>query len=543
MVRFGYRHGLFVTNARVSPQAKRDCLNDYPGYTIDFLEGRDLARRVLGSMVLKAIWYDGASINEVTHALVVPVVARDLETDKPIPLVQRGDGTRLLGSIAVGRSRADAHISASLASTAVFGEYRPPRVKTVSEHGSSRLLVAEVVLSGVIRLEDAPDLVSSAAMAVVHDMQRRPLAKEHFAVLLGRPSLTPLGGAPSEARIELVDEDPVVLVSHQGLVEPEREWLVPAESAGWFLPDHVSCSQAEWVRWYSPPLEACLELTVVSPPSDAVKWVVDEQRDVFVRYWQQSLFYLVPSHQQSVWAETGLPFPHRWYPVSGESLLGVWLHPMFSSPVVPMHIEPDNEPLDLSPFAASTEQAHARMESLSNSLANLGLSPVGPSEARHMVATMDADPYPIVDITEYHCGQVALEPGVVPSPVDPESRRARFAVVWSVQPALGRGMPDTSELGVIATAMSGLDPSVFALDLRYDRDTASQGAFLLADIQYLPSLGPARTALFLQQIEPRLDELLTQVEKTLCRYFLIERATAQYWDREILMRFKGTQYP
>ena len=122
MVRFGYRHGLFVTNARVSPQAKRDCLNDYPGYTIDFLEGRDLARRVLGSMVLKAIWYDGASINEVTHALVVPVVARDLETDKPIPLVQRGDGTRLLGSIAVGRSRADAHISASLASTAVLGE-------------------------------------------------------------------------------------------------------------------------------------------------------------------------------------------------------------------------------------------------------------------------------------------------------------------------------------------------------------------------------------------------------------------------------------
>jgi len=57
MTKLGYRTGLFVTNSRISPQAKREYLNDYPNFRLDFLEGETLAKEVLSNGMLTALWY------------------------------------------------------------------------------------------------------------------------------------------------------------------------------------------------------------------------------------------------------------------------------------------------------------------------------------------------------------------------------------------------------------------------------------------------------------------------------------------------------
>jgi hypothetical protein len=109
MARYGYRRGLFITNARISPPAKRDCLNSYPTYSIDFIDGWELVKRVFANLVLKAIWYDGVSLDRVSYALVVPTVARDLNNDKPLPLLPQGQdsfqGTELNEGVCTIRFR------------------------------------------------------------------------------------------------------------------------------------------------------------------------------------------------------------------------------------------------------------------------------------------------------------------------------------------------------------------------------------------------------------------------------------------------------
>src|SRR2546425_851294 len=57
MTKLGYNRGLFVTSAKISPQAKREYLNDYPDIILDFLDGGELAKEVLANGMLTALWW------------------------------------------------------------------------------------------------------------------------------------------------------------------------------------------------------------------------------------------------------------------------------------------------------------------------------------------------------------------------------------------------------------------------------------------------------------------------------------------------------
>ena len=104
MVRLGYDKGLFITSAKISPQAKRDCLNDYPNYSVDYIEGWEIVRKVFENLVLKAIWYDGQSLDKISYTIVVPLLARDLETDKPLSLLPRHEDILDGNKFTAGRS-------------------------------------------------------------------------------------------------------------------------------------------------------------------------------------------------------------------------------------------------------------------------------------------------------------------------------------------------------------------------------------------------------------------------------------------------------
>lgn len=77
LLKFGASHGLIVTSGRISPQAKRECLNDYQQFDLDFLDGDALADEILRQVPLKAIWFDGAEFGRVSNCIRVPVLLRD----------------------------------------------------------------------------------------------------------------------------------------------------------------------------------------------------------------------------------------------------------------------------------------------------------------------------------------------------------------------------------------------------------------------------------------------------------------------------------
>lgn len=53
--KMGAKHGVFATTGRISPQAKREYLDNFPDYQLEWYEGQDLVDAVLGNPLLSAI--------------------------------------------------------------------------------------------------------------------------------------------------------------------------------------------------------------------------------------------------------------------------------------------------------------------------------------------------------------------------------------------------------------------------------------------------------------------------------------------------------
>ncbi len=542
MVRLDYKKGLFVTNARISPAAKRDCLNGYSGFEVGFLDGREIAKRILGNLVLKAIWYDGTSLNRVMNTLIVPIAARDLETDKSIPFLLAHQESLQGNACTVGLTQVQTHLRRNSVNTMVFWPYRSPRVRTISELGTVTANLTEFVLSGIIHLGDVKDLLPKIAEeALIHVRNMYP-SKRHFAVLAGYPSLAPLGGEAAGARIELKDHEPIVMVSHDGVIQTESEWILPSERSGWLLPDRPHVSQAEWIKWYFPKLDICFDIIVQSPPSDASKWFVEEQRNHFLKFWNQSLFMLVPSVIKDTWTDTGLPEPEQWYQWSETEMLAAWPYPMSDSPFMELDVQPDDESISTPLFPEPEPQkAIADMNGLRTQVECLGGRIVEPKKARHMVAIIKEDPIPGTETIDYPGRCLVYDSPTVPSPIDPNSRLFQFTCCWQVEPKAGHSEPPKAELNEFASRLSQQVDDSFSVSTYVDSETESRRTFLISRIDYIHSLGFDRTSDILKNIEGRIEAFLLRIEDVLRSTYEAKRATEYYWEKEIGLTFRKAE--
>lgn len=86
LLKLGYTNGLFATSGRISPQAKRELLDSYPGFELEFWEGTDLIGFILSDPILKALWFDRERIARVSNRLRIPLIYRNLADDQPVNL-------------------------------------------------------------------------------------------------------------------------------------------------------------------------------------------------------------------------------------------------------------------------------------------------------------------------------------------------------------------------------------------------------------------------------------------------------------------------
>jgi hypothetical protein len=375
-----------------------------------------------------------------------------------------------------------------MVNTLVFGEYRSPRIRTVSEFGAPQINLTEVLLSGEIHIEDIGGILEKVGNEVASHIRNTHPTKQHFAVLVGYPCLTPLGGESTGARIQLETYEPVTLVCHGSSVESEDEWVLPAQEGGWYLPTRPTVSQAEWIRWLNPRYDICLDITVISPPSDSTKWMIEEQSNFIVKWWNESLFALLPADLQVSWGNTSLPQPSRWYRWNSDESLAVWLHPYFDLPIKPMEIEHEDEPLEPFPFGPDVEKVRDEYKNLLKKVEGLGGIAIEPLKARHMVALVDRDPFPTTEITEYQGRHLVFEKKIV--------------------------------------------------TIEVDNHTSSKEIYLLAHFGYSLDAGFESTRTILRCVEPILESNLRRLEAELKSKYSTERVTEKYWDKEILMSFK-----
>lgn len=537
MVRLGYGKGLFITSAKISPQAKRDCLNDYPNYSVDYLEGWEIVRKVFENLILKAIWYDGQSLEKISYTIIVPLLARDLETDKPLPLLHPHADILDGNKFTAGRSEIQIKLQRSKTSTQVFGEYRSPKIKTFGELGSSQVSVTEAILSGVLYLEDVNDIMPILGNEIVDHVRNLNAGKIHFAILLGKPSLTPLGGEASGARIELHDFEPKTLVYHQGNTSSEIDWILPSKDLGWVLPQRPSVSQAEWIRWYNLTNDLCLDVLIHCPPSDQIKWQFVEQRNFVMKWWKESLFMLVPSILVKNWKENNIVEPTKSYTSDKDTSLCIWLHPTLSSPIVEFPIESEHEPWEPSFSKDNLNEVKNDLQKIRSSIEGFGGTLIDPEKARHMVAIHDHDPYPDVEIAEFQARHLAYDVYTVPTPIDPASRRFQFSVCWLVKTKTELKAMNDFELDELLSKLRERKYSGFEVEFFSDSKTQSKESFVIAEIGIFPENNQDNTAQALAKVDGLVLGVVNEIEESARQHVEVIRATRIYWDKEILMLF------
>lgn len=492
---------------------------------------------VLSTAVVRALWFDGASIEEVMTVAVVQCSARDLSSDRNIDVLESHGGnweqTLEVDGNAFHVRAVPRHIS-----TDTLAPYRPPSVRTTSEAWWPGLRSAELLISGPLRVDTLERLLAEAENAL-GEMVDIKCNADQLAIRFGSPVLAPLGGNEAGARL-LLDYEPRTLLVRKGTITPEADWLTPSATAGWYPPSRLSAMIANWVRWYHHETDVCLDLQVLSEPGPHSKGSIEEQKAFVEKYWAQSVFCLASPGVVESFASEDVPTPSETHDWCDGRVLCMWLHGNLGEDFRPLLIEAD--PAQKSddqrgwrnPFGVDPHAYERMQSSLNASLERLGVEKVNPHRARHMVALVSHDPIPSTEKMLYRSVDLITSYNNIPSPILPFSRRIYFEVAWEVT-----GGPTSEDALEDWIAPLTSQQTEFGPDLFFDNDTCRGQTFLFARIEFLGEIGPARTDDVLARIAPGLDEYLGDLESQLADAGVtMRRATREYWSHEIGVLFQ-----
>jgi hypothetical protein len=424
--------------------------------------------------------------------------------------------------------------------TSLFEPYRPPRKKTTSESGLSVPSFTEAILSGVIHLEDIGTLISLLGIEILsHAQTLYSGTKEHIALRLGRPYLCPLGGESSGARIILEDYQPFTLVQHYDTNMPELDWILPSQNSNWLPPIKFGTGQLDCVRWYNSEIDACLDLMILSPPNDFARESLRAQYEYKLKWWNQSLFILLPSALQTSWSELNLPEPEVCFGWEKDQLLCVWFHPNLTQPFQILDIELDEVPKSGTSisnediivirniFNKDSELVRYNLHQLKQQLENLGGITITPTKARHMIAVVADDPFPGIEVCRYCSSDLIVQSDDIPSPIDPTSRKVLITICWKLKNPV---LTDEHLYTLVQDLTSKLAQNISEIYVEIHSIDIGQVSYILADFLYTGFIGFDQTNVLLKKIEKLVIPIANEFEEALKSHLQgTTRATKDYW--------------
>lgn len=417
MIKFGAKAGLFITSARISPQGKREFLGDFPGMTLDFLDGDALADEILRNVPLKAVWYDGVEFGRVSNCVLLPFLLRDLRTDRPLQLSAElsSEPWPSLGEGAEIASRERwVHASA-------FNPYRQPEAPGLHEGLSSKLRVHEFVFSGDVSL-DSLERHQPTLQAAIAQRVRRMTNSPLIALRFGQAEIVPLQGKWSGTSVPFGPSPYTVLATLNDVV---HEWTWLAEvGPEWLRPTEVRATTADWVRRLHADDEFCFAVALITTATDESRWQTSAMDRMIRRDWERSVFCLVePNRLEQLHALEPPPTEHyQW--VDGREFV-IWSLRDLVGPFANLAWADDCEQ---GPFEQRENEIRECLDRVRCALQASGHEVIAPHAARHMRALVASDPYPTEDMM-YRFVDIEFE-ARFPSPIDPRGRVISLDACW-----------------------------------------------------------------------------------------------------------------
>lgn len=424
MTKFNTKRGLFATTGTLSPQAKREYIDNFPSFELEYLEGNDIVDIVLSHPILSAVWFDGVSITSIRHILAIPFLIRHAESDRPVenldkqPLYSGSDLQILL--------------SQEVISLRDFAPYRPPATKTMNEYDRMSIRCMHAVCRGVIHLHEVPLLLNKVVAALTERVKKDNAT---FIMRLGTPSLASLQDDELKDRIPLSIYNPVsYVVPANSSAMLEKDWILP-HSQNWIFPSRLSTLEAEWAGWYNKNSDCCLMIEI-NWPTDENRLFIYQQLQETREEWLRSSIFLTTSidnlHKlKQSFVDYGSPIWECDYGPSGK-LIAI-LHPCLRDEhhVLTFGYDQETGTHKWIPDEISTKFLEDVIR-IRNKLAAQKLMEITWERAIHIAAAAGEDLLQKPTYDQYRSAELVHFYEELPSPSNLLGRRIIFVSMWEI---------------------------------------------------------------------------------------------------------------
>lgn len=429
LIRLGRKHGLFITNGRITAPAKRDASNAYPGLALDFMEGVDLLEALDGAPVTAALWRSGAEIRHVQRQVRFGVVCRALPQDRATTLEQLREcvtapnwdeavGPGSIVAATVGRARFE---------YPDFEPFRPPSLITMSEGVMDAIRTNSITLRGDWTIDQLPVIQHAVGANVAKKWSAAAGSPEACSVRVSRPSVSSVDAAESVP----ADLKPITLVGRKGEAALERETILNSlgvwEKPSWIQTYQVMCG-LYYLLWPAPDLLCKISYTTMVSRSEL--GMALRARAHFDRWWERSIFCFSKDRMTTDRECSDRVAPHFCYQLDNERWIVSWLHPRIQGGVTEPALSGDERDADYDPLQETPAEV-AYIEAVLKHVNTLQLERVNPTAAYHANCfAAGGEAAPSVMWRTHGVGDLLDYMEEVPSPIDLFDIDCKYASVY-----------------------------------------------------------------------------------------------------------------
>lgn len=509
LTKFKCSNGLFCTSGKLSPQSKREYLDNYPDFDLEWLEGHEIVDIVLDSPILRKIWFEGEKIHLLKNSISVPFIIRQLPEDAEVPLKKSIE------------FKLDEGTEIEIKERSLFNpnQFRPFNNLTIRNSGShfGSVFAFEVVLTGNVYLNSIDRLKTEVMKVLASDITETP-ESSYTAVRFGIPHFPENKDLYRKYKVEKfnfpVNSETFILKN--GEIIEEYDFLIEL-SPDWKRPDRIHMSQLSDFCFYNKMHDLAFYIYYACAAQEDLHPHVTRHIEVEKIIWRKSLFL---SGEAGIKQHFEDYPPDKVYSFGPNAELACWMHPR------PIMYSADMSEFEKSLFHEEFENEKKKLLEFANSQ---NLECIGWEKASKIAALNDDDPFPNNPETSYRIVDILEEFHTIPSPIKPEKREFIFECVWKIS-----DHHDKSFESRIDTFNDRINDLEITEKLNFTIDNETSGLIYLR-VTYTPEFVVyLSTAKNLDNLTEEVIEVFNRVEHCLLKNFPeTERATNFYWLAEL----------
>lgn len=408
--KFSYNNGFFCTSGKLSPQSKREYLDNYKNFTLNWLEGHEIVDIVLENTILKRIWFEGEKIHLINNQICIPFILRKLPEDINFEFSFLKDS---FSNNQINLKIKEHH-------------YINPRqlyplnnlsVKKAKNTFGNYALGYLAILSGNTSL----NLIKDTKQKILNEINNNiHFEDSYIAVRFGIPYHLEIG----DNHMVFKDERFYLPIScetfilYKNKILNEYDFLINV-SSHWKLPERISISQLDNFCYYNNDQDITFYLEYYSKAEKDLNPHIEVQLEIEKIIWSKSIFIIVNNDSEVIFELS----PDLSYKYGSNEKLLCWIYPsplMYSA--------------DINEF--ENFLVDKNFENLKITLTNIALQnklQVIDWKMASRIATLNEDnPFPENPQISYRMIDIFEEFNKISSPIKPDNRIFNFECVFRV---------------------------------------------------------------------------------------------------------------